>query len=975
MSIRLLGTIVVSWAVALGAITCPVMAQEAEPAAGATPSGQAAAEEATSAEPAAQQAAETPYLDMGEVAISAAEEHLRQGVSLYNRGLFSEALGEFNRALALDSKLEEARKYREKCNAKLQLSAAGADPTAIATFETFDPESVRAEIETPELSAEEIKVQRVRTLMKDAEAYLEYQRYSTAQWIFEEILLIDPDNERAKEGLHKATLGVHRKAIEAAQKGITEDRAETRRYIEESKLLPEGAGPTGIKEFRITVPTIEEEYEPPEEKSLIEQTLDSPVSIEFEDIHINEIVEFLSDSWDVNIVVDDRVVPRPSRARGAVAPGPGAPGGAPGAYPGARGGAYPGAAGAPMEARAAGTETRSAFGTLGTYGYTTDGIVPYINLKNVALRDALKALLRPLNLDFAVQPGFIWISTPDKIRLETFEDLETRYYELRNAGAETLFKIVIRNVGGGGGGGYGGQRGGYGGQRGGYGGGGGGGYGGGGYGGQRGGYGGGGYGGGGYGGGGYGGQRGGYGGQRGGYGGRGGGYGGGGYGGGMVAQFSNISDLFGSINDQQVGETPAIIGLSTSGTGVTAGQRTTTATTYGAQADLYGQADTTTTAGALGAGGEAVIVTLLRDLIPEVREPYTNELLSRMIYNPLTNQLIVKNTPTNLAKLEAQLAELDVMPKQVSIEAKFLTVTVKDLDKVGFNWNLTMSDQNDRPQQLSTLEETTYEYDINGDGVMEQIPFYRRPDGSSVIANRIASGVLDAAMSSVSQGDFSLEGVIMDNQDGDTLKVTFDYLNSLDESELLSAPRVTTMNRKPAVIAQFETEYYVTSVETQMITSEAGFGGSGSIGYSQNPIPQAFNFGYSLSVTPQISGGDQVRLWLNPQVTSRGTNTTFTQKSIIAGDSIETTVTLPGSKTQAVWTNVIVHDGDTLVLGGLVTDTTIKGTKKMPYVADLPVIGFLFRGKERTVQQTSLLIFVTPDIVDTTGARFFQMGM
>lgn len=83
----------------------------------------------------------------------------------------------------------------------------------------------------------------------------------------------------------------------------------------------------------------------------------------------------------------------------------------------------------------------------------TDGMVDYVNLKNVTLREALKAVLHPLNLDFSVQSGAIWISTPEKIRTESFEDLETRHYSLKNAGAETLFKIVLSNPGGPGGGG------------------------------------------------------------------------------------------------------------------------------------------------------------------------------------------------------------------------------------------------------------------------------------------------------------------------------------------------------------------------------------------------------------------------------------------------------------------------------------------------------------------------------------------
>ena len=215
-----------------------------------------------------------------------------------------------------------------------------------------------------------------------------------------------------------------------------------------------------------------------------------------------------------------------------------------------------------------------------------DGVVGRVSLKNVGLGQALKATLRPLNLDYSVQDNFVWISTPEKIRTESFEELETRTYALRGVGAsDTLPKIVLRHgplvaqasslhsgrgYGAyGDGGRYGRGRGAYGGARTygrsgsyrtgygrGYGG-----YGAGGRsanrlgsGGLRGGWGGtGAYGRG------YAGARGGY-----GYPGGAGGGGGGLYGGfgGPVPHFSNISDLFYTIDDRRVGETPAVIGLS-----------------------------------------------------------------------------------------------------------------------------------------------------------------------------------------------------------------------------------------------------------------------------------------------------------------------------------------------------------------------------------------------------------------------------
>ncbi|HOK89493.1 MAG TPA: tetratricopeptide repeat protein, partial [Candidatus Hydrogenedentes bacterium] len=447
------------------------------------------------------------------------EQYYRRGVELYKQDLYREALTEFNRALAINPNHEEARRFQEKANARLQESLAGVSGPAPA-FETIDPDTIRKQGETIPPNADEVKRERIRNLLDTAARYMEAERFKVAVEIYSNVLLIDPNNPEAKEGLHKATLGARAQNVAEEEKGIQQDRAMIREYIEKSKRLPEGADATGIKPYRFSVPEIEEKTEQTKEKSVIETVLESPVSIEFEDIHLSEVVNFITDSWDINIVIDNRAVEPPAKAQppqggqpaGGVpgAPGmpgafPGAPGapGVPGAFPGAPG-AFPAAGarpGAPGAAPAFGAQRPGAPaygnqqpGTQGmtsasydaVYGPKSSGIIPYINMKNVSLGEALKAMLRPLGLDYAVQPGFLWISKPEIIRRETFEKLETRYYELRNAGSETLYKLVLRNrfggaggrmggygggMMGGGMGGYGGGMGGYGGGMGGYGGG------------------------------------------------------------------------------------------------------------------------------------------------------------------------------------------------------------------------------------------------------------------------------------------------------------------------------------------------------------------------------------------------------------------------------------------------------------------------------------------------------------------------
>lgn len=162
-------------------------------------------------------------------------------------------------------------------------------------------------------------------------------------------------------------------------------------------------------------------------------------------------------------------------------------------------------------------------------GDVSDGVVRNLKLDDVPLRDALDAALRPLGLDYRVEGDYVYVSTPERLRHEPDERLETRVYDHVDQSA-TLPKIVVQNPGGYGAAGAGGGRGGFGGAGGG---------------GIAGG------------------------GRGGGFAGGGGGFGGaggrGGRGGGF--QISNISQLFTTIDDTLVGEPPAQIGLSISGTG------------------------------------------------------------------------------------------------------------------------------------------------------------------------------------------------------------------------------------------------------------------------------------------------------------------------------------------------------------------------------------------------------------------------
>ncbi|MEK7358544.1 MAG: hypothetical protein AAB250_19015, partial [Bdellovibrionota bacterium] len=154
--------------------------------------------------------------------------------------------------------------------------------------------------------------------------------------------------------------------------------------------------------------------QPTTELSHLEETLFLPVSVFFEKVHIRDIFEYLTDQYEMNIIVDNRVVaPRDTEGKGDFESVPNKSGD-----------------GIVFRSKTTGVE------------FTTDGIVEYVNLRNVSIREALRVVLRPLNLDYAVQPSFLWISTPENIRNETFEELVTRSYQLPQSLSKTLAAVL-----------------------------------------------------------------------------------------------------------------------------------------------------------------------------------------------------------------------------------------------------------------------------------------------------------------------------------------------------------------------------------------------------------------------------------------------------------------------------------------------------------------------------------------------------
>jgi len=166
-------------------------------------------------------------------------------------------------------------------------------------------------------------------------------------------------------------------------------------------------------------------------------------------------------------------------------------------------------------------------------------------------------------------------------------------------------------------------------------------------------------------------------------------------------------------------------------------------------------------------------------------------------------------------------------------------------------------------------------------------------------------------------------------------------LLSETRGRVVNAPVVVTQNNSPASVTFFTLDY----VEQQFVV------------FNQVGQPTTFStfvpvqIPTFLSVTPRVNADGTITLTLFPQVTA--------PKRIRVGGR-----DLPGADSQSVLTVRRIRNGETLVIGGLITRSDNTATNKIPLLGDLPVIGQFFRSRERAVVESELLIFVTATVLD-----------
>ncbi|HAM41065.1 MAG TPA: hypothetical protein DCP69_06930 [Candidatus Omnitrophica bacterium] len=313
---------------------------------------------------------------------------------------------------------------------------------------------------------------------------------------------------------------------------------------------------------------------------------------------------------------------------------------------------------------------------------------------------------------------------------------------------------------------------------------------------------------------------------------------------------------------------------------------------------------------------------------------------SKLVMDERIGALIVTNTGENLRLTERLLSQVDTTPVQVLIEARVMELTNTDLEHLGVE------------TVLNDLYPLTKRTDTRPD---QAVP----PGRTSGHAVAKGGGFKFPALSREDEGvNLTLQSVLTAAK----FEAVLHVLEENKKSKTLSAPRVTTLNNKPAMIKVVDEFRYPTRYEVSLVqfdtNGDGDFDDAGETEFVNVPQDiQKRDIGILLNVTPSV-GKDlkTMTLVLAPEVS------TFSQFRDLGGG-----VTVPEFTTSQLATSVVITDGETVVLGGLIKDTLSSTVTKVPFFGDLPLVGSLFRQKEESVTRKNLVIFITARILAPRG--------
>jgi general secretion pathway protein D len=300
---------------------------------------------------------------------------------------------------------------------------------------------------------------------------------------------------------------------------------------------------------------------------------------------------------------------------------------------------------------------------------------------------------------------------------------------------------------------------------------------------------------------------------------------------------------------------------------------------------------------------------------PPIRPLTEFEAPVQVFADKATNSIIISSTKLAYSRLASVIRDLDSRRKQVFVEAVILEVQVDRLRQIG----------TDPVQVLGAGKNGSFQ-GIAG--------FNRTPEDISTVAQTI----LGIAAGASSGGTVPLLNTV-------NIRAFLHLLLNLTDTNVLSTPHVLAADNQKAKIVVGENRPFPTG-QAQGIT------GGTLVTIERKDV------GVTLELTPQVLENDLIRLEIKQEITAIAEAVAQT-----IGTGSATVPVGPTTTKRSMETTTIARDGQTLVVGGLVRDNLTISESKVPFLGDIPLLGWLFRFQSRQQEKLNLLVFLTPSLV------------
>jgi MSHA biogenesis protein MshL len=307
-----------------------------------------------------------------------------------------------------------------------------------------------------------------------------------------------------------------------------------------------------------------------------------------------------------------------------------------------------------------------------------------------------------------------------------------------------------------------------------------------------------------------------------------------------------------------------------------------------------------------------------------------------VVLNPAAGVIVVRATPAELHHVEDYLRAMQLsIERQVMLEAKIVSVELSTGSQAGVNWGA-----------FGNLGNNKLSFGSAAPGAS------LAPTGNAITdgINPITAGA-GLAASAVGQGFYGLAF------QASNFAAMLNFLESQGDVQVLSSPRIATLNNQKAVLKVGSDELFVTGVSTTTTTSTTGNTSTPTLNL------QPFFSGVALDVTPQIDDGGNVMLHVHPTVS----NVTEKTKNIDLGSLGSFRLPLALSTVSETDSIVRVRNGQIVAIGGLMTQATHDDRSGLPLLSDVPVVGALFRQKVGSLTKRELVILIKPSVIGDEG--------